>query len=190
MTLKLSCPCGRTHWIVSAPRSGTRLTCYCADCQTAARHVEADVLDEGGGSDILQVAAHQLSVEGAPLALMRLSPKGLFRWHTSCCNTPVANSLPFPHLSFAGVLLANAQSGQDTLPKTAAVVNTVYAKGRPGVPAKDRGMGRSVIAFFRRSLAARMSGKWRETPFFTGPPWTPVAPPRVLSKEERNAARP
>jgi len=190
MTLSLSCSCSRTRLTVTAANTGTRLTCYCADCQTAARHLKAEVLDDAGGTDLLQVAAHQVSVSGPPLALMRLSPKGIFRWHSSCCDTPMANTLPFPHLSFAGLLLANVRDAGAALPASAGAVNTIYARGRPGVPAQDRGMGRSVLAFFKRTLAARLSGKWRETPFFTGPPWAPVATPRVLTKDERNAARP
>jgi hypothetical protein len=190
MTLRLSCSCGQTHWTVTAPRAGQRITCYCADCQTAARHLKADVLDPGGGTEILQVAAHQLSIAGPPHALLRLSPRGLFRWHTSCCDTPIANTLPFPHLSFAGVLLANLREGADALPRSTGMVNTVYARGRPGVPERDQGLGRSVLGVFKRALAARLSGKWRETPFFTGPPWTPVATPQVLSREARHAARP
>lgn len=190
MTLDFTCKCGATRWHVSDPAAGTRVTCYCADCQSAARHLEADVLDEGGGTDILQVATAQLTVEGPALAVMRLSKRGLFRWHTSCCNTPVANTLGTPKLSFAGVLLANRSDPDANLPKTQGVVNTVYARGRPGVPPKDFGMGRSVFGFARRALAARLSGKWRETPFFAPPDWAPVATPRVLSRKERNAARP
>lgn len=193
MTLNFTCSCGQTTWTVSAPKTGSRVVCYCADCQTAARHLKADAcLNEGGGSDILQVAAHQVSVTGPPLALMRLSPKGLYRWHTSCCNTPVANTLPFPHLSFAGLLLAyrTDQSDQAPVPKVGAVVNTVFAQGRPGVPKSDRGMAPTILRFFGRALAAALSGTWRRTPFFDGPPWAPVAEPRVLSREERNASRP
>lgn len=190
MTLSLACACGQTQMTVSAPRAGVRITCYCADCQTAARHLKADVLDAGGGTEILQVAAHQVALAGPGPGLLRLSPKGLLRWHAACCGTPLANTLPFPHLSFAGVLLANLRAGADDLPGSAGAVNTVYARGRPGVPAQDRGMGRSMLGFFRRALAARLSGKWRETPFFDGPPWRPVSAARVLSKEERLAARP
>ena len=190
MSLDFTCSCGQTTWRVDAPKQGTRLICYCADCQTAARHLGADVLNDGGGTEILQVGAHQVHIEGPPLALVRLSPKGIFRWHTSCCNTPVANTLPFPQLSFAGVLLANLADKDAPLPPMAAVVNTVYAKGRPDVPAKDFGLGKSVLRFFKRSLTARMSGTWKQTPFFEGPPWEPVAVPRILTKDERNAARP
>ena len=189
-TMDFTCACGETTWRVEAPNTGCRILCYCADCQTAARHLGWDHLNEGGGSDILQVAAHQVMFCGAPLALMRLSPKGLFRWHTSCCKTPVANTLPFPHLSFAGILLANRTNKNTALPKLHSVVNTIYAQGRPGVPKKDRGMGASVVKIIKRGIVARLSGAWKTTPFFAGPPWKPVAEPRVLTKEERNAARP
>ena len=40
------------------------------------------------------------------LRCLRLSPKGLLRWHTACCNTPVANQLAKPRLPFVGIPLA------------------------------------------------------------------------------------
>ena len=34
---------------------------------------------------------------------VRLTPKGLFRWHTTCCNTPVGNTLR-PSVPFVGIV--------------------------------------------------------------------------------------
>ena len=87
------------------------------------------------------------------------------------------------------MLLANRQEEDAELPKVATVVNTVYAKGRPGVPAKDHGLGRSVFSFFKRALAARLSGKWKDTPLFEGPPWHPVATPTIRRRSGTESAR-
>lgn len=191
MTAEFACPCGQTHWQISAPKTGMRLVCYCVDCQTAPRHLGADVLDDAGGTEILQVAPDQITfTKGAEnLGVLRLSPKGLMRWHTTCCNTPIANTLPSPKFAFAGVLTANHTGQSIALGKIRAKVNTVYAKG-PTKPGKDYGMGRLMWAFFKRVLTQGMSGRWRKTPFFAGPDMTPVATPVVLSKKERNIARP
>ncbi|WP_417524496.1 DUF6151 family protein [Marinovum sp.] len=191
MTATFSCSCGATEWHVTAPRRGTRLVCYCADCQSFARHLGADILTEAGGTDLLQAAPSQVTfVRGAEnLALLKLSPKGLCRWHTSCCNTPVANTLKSAKLPFASLMCAAHQGEDKALGPVRAHVNTVWAKGA-GKPAKDKGLGRMVIAFAQRLLAERVSGRWQQTPFFAPPDWAPVAEPHVISKTERLRARP
>lgn len=191
MNSVFSCTCGATEWHVTAPRTGTRLMCYCADCQTFARHLGADILGPAGGSDLLQISPAQVSfVRGAEnLALLKLSPKGLSRWHTSCCNTPVCNTLKSAKLPFVSLFCASHQGEDRELGRVVAHANTVFGHG-PHKPAKDRGLGRLVISFAKRILGDRMSGQWKATPFFAPPDWSPVAAPHVITKEERNRARP
>ena len=187
-----ACRCGATEWQIERPKSGLHLICYCADCQTAARHLGTDgVMDAAGGTNILQVAPEQITfTKGAEnLGVLRLSPKGLMRWHTTCCNTPVANTVQSPKIAFAGVIATNHRGDPKALGKVRAWVNTVYAKGARK-PAKDQGMGRMAWTFLSRAFVQYTSGRWRNTPFFAGPDMAPVATPRVLSKEERNRARP
>ncbi|MFX6869136.1 DUF6151 family protein, partial [Acinetobacter baumannii] len=79
---------------------------YCDDCQAFAHRLgRADLLNAQGGSDIVQVAPAALTfVKGQNrIAGMRLTPKGLFRWHTTCCNTPVGNTLG-PAIPFVGLI--------------------------------------------------------------------------------------
>ena len=66
----------------------------------------ADLLNAQGGSDIVQVAPASLTfVKGQDrIAGVRLTPKGLFRYHTTCCNTPVGNTLS-PAIPFVGILV-------------------------------------------------------------------------------------
>lgn len=66
---------------------------------------EDDILDEYGGTDIFQMpVAHIKITKGSQqIRCMRLSPKGLFRWYTECCKTPIGNTLS-AGMPFVGVI--------------------------------------------------------------------------------------
>ena len=104
----LRCRCGRVQGMATdvSPKTGNHIVCYCDDCQAYAHHLgRTDLLDPQGGSDIVQVAPASLSFDlGADRIVgLRLSPKGLYRWYASCCNTPLGNTLG-PGLPFVGIL--------------------------------------------------------------------------------------
>src|SRR5579863_699680 len=93
----LRCRCGEVRALVSGAsrRTVNRVVCYCDDCQAFAHQLgRADLLDAQGGSDIVQVAPASLRfVQGAHRIVgLRLTPKGLLRWYTNCCNTPIGNT--------------------------------------------------------------------------------------------------
>ena len=96
-------------------RAGTRVTCYCADCQTAARLCpEPDaLLGPAGGTDIWQTTPDRLTlVRGAEhLEIRRLSPKGLCRWTATCCETPLFNTLERLGFPFVGLTLRPDEAG-------------------------------------------------------------------------------
>jgi hypothetical protein len=90
----------------ASQRTANRVVCYCDDCQAFAHQLgRADLLNANGGSDIVQVAPASLTfVKGQDrIAGVRLTPKGLFRYHTTCCNTPIGNTLS-PAIPFVGIL--------------------------------------------------------------------------------------
>jgi hypothetical protein len=90
----------------ASPRTVNRVVCYCDDCQAFVHQLgRADLLNTQGGSDIVQVAPASLTfVKGQErIAGVRLTPKGLFRYHTTCCNTPVGNTLS-PAIPFVGIV--------------------------------------------------------------------------------------
>jgi hypothetical protein len=110
--LSLRCRCGRVRGVATklSPTSVNRVICYCTDCQAFARHLKrADVLDTAGGTDILQMAPANLKITHGLDALrsLRLGPKGLLRWYTDCCRTPVANTVN-ARVPFVGLVLAMA----------------------------------------------------------------------------------
>lgn len=97
--IKLSCACGQVQGKTKSvnAQSGNRIHCCCADCQKFAVFLEQEdkILDQYGATDIFQIPiAHLFINQGhEQLALMRLTPKGLNRWYTKCCNTPIGNTL-------------------------------------------------------------------------------------------------
>src|SRR5262245_12535850 len=96
--VELRCRCGEVRGRVAnaSPRTVNRVVCYCDDCQAALHHLgHAELLDEHGGTDIVQVAPASLAFHAGAdrIVGLRLSPKGLYRWHTSCCKTPVGNTV-------------------------------------------------------------------------------------------------
>lgn len=180
------CDCGAMHLRVD-PSGGSRVICYCRDCQAFARAAgRPDLLDEAGGSDLYQVAPHQARFEtGADrLSALRLTDKGPARWYATCCGTPVANTWPSRALPFV-TLFAPGFADRDALgPVTAQAFRrsaTAYAPKIAG------GMGPVYRAFARRALWAWITGRWRRHPFFDEA-GTPLAEPRPLDPQARAAA--
>jgi hypothetical protein len=181
--------------LVDHPGKANRAVCYCRDCQAFAHFLgSADtILDERGGSDVVQVLPKNVSfTQGVEsLACMRLTPKGLLRWYAVCCRTPIGNTLATPAVSFVG-LLHSCLGGQsasmtDAFGPVVAWVNTASARGSP--KPKTQGLGRSLRWLAWTTLKARLSGDYRHTPFFDAETREPVAVPRVLTETERTQLR-
>ena len=185
-THELSCHCGTTRWTIAAGAPGTHLKCYCADCQTFARHLgKGDSwLDTAGGTAIFQTTPGNVKfIAGAEhVAVLRLGPKGLFRWYAACCGTPIGNTLSSPGLAFVGAIL---RPDENRFGPVAARVNTTAARE----PVRATGTLRTILGVLSRAAIARLTGGHRRTPFFDTH-GTPIAAPKVLTKTERDAARP
>lgn len=179
------CTCAKMRWRIAADAPGTHLVCYCADCQTAARFLDHRIarLDSEGGSEIFQTLPAHFEFETGRehLAVLRLSPKGLLRWHAGCCGTPIANTLATPTLPFVGAILPPGTEGYGPV---TALVNTVGTAGH----IRETGVLGAHLSIMGRILRAWLLGK-RGSPFFA-PDGAPVVQPRILTPQERNAARP
>lgn len=184
MSVTFSCSCGTMAWSVTDPAKGTLLECYCADCQTAAHALKAEnMLNDAGGTLIFQTLPANLQMDrGAEhLALMRLGPKGLFRWHAGCCGTPIANTLASPRFSFGGLVLAPGTQGFGPV---TAQVQTKSARQ----PVREHGFAKTGFALLSRAIRAGLTGQARKTPFFKAD-GAPIATPRVTPLEERENAQ-
>jgi hypothetical protein len=195
--IELRCRCGEVRGVVSNPsqKSANRVVCYCDDCQAFAYQIDrADLLDAHGGTDIVQVAPGSLSfVRGQDkIAGVRLTPKGLFRWYTTCCNTPMGNTLT-PSVPFVGITVqafdGGAPHADDKFGKPIGAILGKYAVGE--APKGSRGLNLSLIArAVGKVLGWRLRGKAWPHPFFKRETGEPLYPLTVLSPEQREALRP
>ena len=185
----LQCRCGTLRGVLANPRSCTRVLCYCTDCQAFA-HFLGDptrVLDARGGSDVIQVLPKHLTfTQGLDaLACMRLTPRGLVRWYTRCCRTPIGNTLATPTLSFIGLVHSCLGSSLDAAFGPVTVwVHTQGAKGDP--KPKQAGSGKMIAWFLGTVLRARFNGDYKLNPLFRRETGALIATPQILSTDERS----
>jgi Family of unknown function (DUF6151) len=199
--LPLECQCGAVHWVareISAGR-GNHVVCYCDDCQAFAHALGcADrVLDGNGASEIFQISPARIEFRAGSehLACLRLRPNGLLRWYTSCCRTPVGNTLASRQVPFVGLVLCRAASEPERRAREAAfgplrgAFNARFAVGdRKHLAAHDRVPVALYVRLLRLMVGARLRGEHARSPFFAAS-GEPVAPPRVLTAEELAAAQ-
>ena len=187
-TVVLECRCGRVKGTATniTPSSGNRVVCCCKDCQQFAHHLECgdEVLDQYGGTEIYQTSQSQVDIQdGADqLRCMRLSAKGLLRWYTGCCNTPVGNTMN-ASMPFVGVLVVFMKDAQreSVLGPVRAYVQTQYATGHPDYPhmAEKFPLG-ITLRIMRKMLGWKLRGMHKPSVFFNNN-GTPVSEP-VISK--------
>jgi hypothetical protein len=186
----LQCRCGTIKGFVDDPPSANRAVCYCKDCQAFAHFLgrPSEILDERGGSDVIQTLPKNVTFSQGTeaLACMRLTEKGLLRWYARCCNTPIGNTLGSFKISFVGLVHTCLESTdrpfQESFGPVRAWVNTKGAKGNP--KPKTAGLGTTISWFIATTMKARINGSYKYTPFFLVDKGTPIVAPRVLSSGE------
>lgn len=179
-----------------SPSTTNRVVCLCVDCQTFAHHLgRADLLDARGGSDIIQVAPDTVSFHAGTdeIAAVRLGPKGPYRWHATCCQTPLGNtvkpSVPFIGIVFEAFRDAREPSRRDEVfgPPRASM------HGRSAIGEPPPGSTRMNYRFLARTagmiLGWKVRGRAWPHPYFDRSSGEPRFQVRVLSREERAAAR-
>lgn len=191
MNHRIQCRCGALSGEVTHPHAAMRAVCYCRDCRAYALHLgqAAAVLDAAGGTDVVATQARYVALTGGVehLACLSLKENGLLRWYARCCNTPLANTPRDWRLPYVGLVHAClAKPLESTFPPAQLRVNTKSAKGP--VPPTPWHQWLTLLAFMPQFAVARLTGAYRQTPFFsaTGAPRVDV---RVLSPAERQAAR-
>ncbi|WP_257386191.1 DUF6151 family protein [Tahibacter caeni] len=193
MEFPLRCRCGNVQATLAEPQRAARAVCYCRDCQAFARFLGRAqlTLDRYGGTDIVATSPHRLRFTRGveELRCMSLSEKGLLRWYAGCCNTPLANTPRDPALPYVGIVY-------DSLPESAAArdaafgpariaLNTASATGT--VAATPWATVAGMLRILRNVVAARVSGRYRDNPFFERGSGRPVVAPLVLTPEQRRS---
>ena len=160
----------------------------CDDCQAAAAWLgRTDILDDNGGTTVFQVAPNRVTFEREHLGLLRLSPKGLYRWYATCCRTPMGNTLG-PRIPFFGVhraFIAECDDLPTILGPIRARIQGRYGHGElpPGAHA------RASVGFILRSMRL-IGGFWlrggaRPSPVFDdrGQPYVKATIPPLDEKK-------
>jgi hypothetical protein len=199
--VELECACGKLRGQARAvsASSGSRVICYCDDCQAFARFLGSrggevsgpGILDERGGTDLFQMAPSRVQLTSGveTLGCVRLSEKGMHRWYCTECKTPIGNTLG-PGVPFVGMIHSfmrvdrSGRSRDDVLGPPLARVQTKFAT--PGAPLPS-----SPFATLRVILrSVRLLTRWwltRAGSFFDEVTKAPRVVPRVLSRDERSA---
>lgn len=192
--VEVRCRCGEVRGIVTdqSPRTVNRVVCYCDDCQAYAHQLgRADLLNAKGGSDIVQFAPNTLRFtrgQGRIVGL-RLTPKGLYRWYATCCNTPVGNTLG-PAVPFVGIPVQSFDTARpdEAFGEPKCEIFGKFAVGEP--PPGSTGMNLSImLRAVGKVIGWRLGGKTWPHPFFTRETRAPTYPLTVISRERREALR-
>ncbi|MET1077453.1 MAG: DUF6151 family protein [Pseudomonas sp.] len=187
MNHRIECQCGKLKGDLDQHAWVNHAVCFCADCQAFAHFLgRADqLLDAQGGSSVLQTQPRHLRFsEGVEhLACMRLTDNGMLRWYSSCCQTPIGNTLATPKVSFIGLItdclkLTPVELEQAFGP-VRMQVNTGSAKGEPKPP--RHGLLAGMLRVAGLILRARLNGSYRQTAFFDATTGQPIKAPKVLS---------
>ncbi len=185
--IKLKCSCGKVRGKTKNvnERSGTRIMCCCDDCQSFAQYLnqESSVLDQYGGTDIFQMPISNIKItEGIEqISSVKLSEKGLYRWYTKCCNTPIGNSMG-PGVPFIGIIhnfMDNASTLDEELGKSRGHIQTKFA--RKEVPTVLKGSSiKIIIRSLSKLLLWKVKGLNKPSVFFDDN-GKPIAKPNILN---------
>jgi hypothetical protein len=177
---------------VASAHRAARAVCYCRDCQSFARFLgkPAEILNGLGGTDVVATAPRLVNFTRGhgQLRCMSLSGKGLYRWYAQCCRTPIGNTPRDPKLSYVG-LVHNCLAGDldAAFGPARSAVNTASASGT--VRSAPWATFVAMLKIMRNVGGARLSGAYRENPFFKPGTAEPISAPQVLTLAEREALR-
>jgi hypothetical protein len=161
--------------------TGSLAVCHCPDCRAAEVYLHQPDPDPNGVR-LYQTTPDRIQfITGQDkLAVLRLSDKGLMRWYAVCCGAPLFNTMPGPKFGFASLHVARVADPAPLGP----VIGDVNG------PGGNSGLARLVLGVLRRSTLARLSGRWKQTPFFDVGTGAPVVAPKVLTPKERSTITP
>jgi hypothetical protein len=195
MDFPVRCRCGQLEGQLGFAERAGRAVCYCRDCQAFARFLGSPerILNDLSGTEIVATSPRFLRIVRGKqqLRCMSLSERGLLRWYTACCRTPIGNTPRDPKLSYIGLVhscLAGSPIELDAAFGPAKVaINTTSASGT--VNSTPWPAFRAVFKILRNVGSSRLSGKYRDNPFFVPGTAQPLVTPQVLTATERQVLR-
>ena len=194
--LPLRCRCGAVRGVArgASPAKVNHCFCYCDDCQAFVHFLgrAGDIFDEHGGTEITQMSQANVvfTANVDKVAAMRLSPKGMVRWYTSCCRTPIGNTMATSAMPFIGMIKAFIDAPSTALGPIRGRGFAKSAKGGRAAVPKD---GLPELVMIARVLAKvlrwRLRGDHERSALRDAATGKPLVEPRVLSEAEREEIR-
>lgn len=196
-TVALSCTCGAVKGEARSivPTSSSRVICSCRDCQTFAHFLGRfpDIVDQYGGTDIFQLTPSQVIISKGRehIRCMRLSDKGMMRFYTDCCKTPMGNTLASAKIAFVGIPHNFMKHGSRTRDQDlgrvlsrASVHKTFSASD--GIPVNSL---LPIYRILRMMICGWFKKKYQPSLYFDLSTGKPVVAPTVLSPVQRAELR-
>ncbi|MFL4471948.1 DUF6151 family protein [Tateyamaria armeniaca] len=187
--LPFKCDCGQVHGVLRgvSPENGNRIDCYCNDCRAAVTFASPDGTVPDAPVHLYQTTPDRIRFDAGQdqLAVFSLSPKGILRWHARCCGAMLFNTLRKPKIAFAAFFMDRTPDATPLGPvKTRANIQKDDGTSR------SEGLGHAIRSLLRHAVPARITGTWKNTPFFDPDTLEPTSEIYVLTKDERAAATP
>lgn len=178
-----SCTCGQIRGTLhsASPTRGNHVRCYCAACRAAVLYTTGvDVHDRG--VELYQTTPDKISFSQGRenLAVFSFNPSKLLRFRASCCGVPLFTMLPTPKFALAGMMT-------NLLEDTSAIGPVVMEAFIPQADGSSKHSSslRLYGGTMWRAFIARLTGRWKQTPFFDVRTGKAVAPVYVPTAEER-----
>lgn len=180
-----SCKCGEMKGTLhgATPASGNHVRCYCSACRSAVLYTTGkDVEDRG--VELYQTTPDKISFQQGQgnLAVFAFNPKKLLRYRASCCGVLMFTMLPTPKFALAGMMT-------DLLQDTSAIGPVASEAFIPQADGKSKHS--SILRLYGgtiwRALVARVTGRWKQTPFFDIETGKPISAVYIPTQEERKS---
>jgi hypothetical protein len=180
-----SCRCGEMKGTLhgATPSSGNHVRCYCSACRAAVLYTTGEDVEDHG-VELYQTTPDKISFQQGQsnLEVFSFNPEKLLRYRASCCGVPMFTMLPTPKFALAGMMTDLLQDTSSIGP----VASEAFIPQADGT-SKHSSILKLYGGTIWRALIARVTGRWKQTPFFdikTGKPITAVYVPTL---EERNS---
>ncbi len=188
--MEIKCECGKFRAKLGAFPQNTpgRLVCYCDDCQAYLQHINRiDLLDENGGTEVIPAYPADVDIVSGleHLKCTQLSDKGVLRFSTSCCNTPIVNTKagePWAGFFRCSYAFQNTHELDQTLGPVRSRIMGQYAKGTPPAGTPKKFNLRAFLTVMPFMLRGKLFGKSKPSPFFEADGVTPVVVPHIILK--------